>query len=223
MKLKLLTLLLALGIMSSHSAQAQRQIVWSAEYFPQITELCGYPQVIYTDLGPAVEFNGISDGAFVDSVPIAGMEEFTIEMIFKPYGNAEFEQRFMHMGAYSGARVMFESRVKEDNSWYFDAFVHLGEKGKSKALIDENLTHPCDKWYNLTLTADKDGIASYVNGVLQQSYALPYEPVINEGVTSIGVRQNKVCWFKGAILKIRVTDKVLKPEEFLKDQDQLNK
>jgi len=223
MKLKSIAALFALGIIASHSAQAQKQITWSADYFPQIIELCGYPQIIETALGPAVEFDGVADGAFLDSVPVKGMEEVTVEMIFKPYSNAAFEQRFMHMGAYSGARIMFESRVKEDNTWYFDAFVHLGEKAKSKALIDENLTHPCDKWYNLTLVAGKEGISSYVNGVLQQSYPLPYEPVINEGATSIGVRQNKVCWFKGAIFKVRVTEGCLKPEQFLKDQEVLNR
>lgn len=223
MKLKLLTVFLMLGLLAGHNTYAQKQIVWSADYFPQITELCGYPQIIQTKLGPAVEFNGNGDGVFLADVPVKGMEEVTVEMIFKPYSNAAFEQRFMHMGAYSGARIMFESRVKEDNTWYFDAFVHLGEKAKSKALIDETLTHPCDKWYNLTLVAGKDGISSYVNGVLQQSYPLPYEAVINEGATSIGVRQNKVCWFKGAIFMLRVTEGCLKPEQFLKEHEILNK
>ena len=223
MKLKLLTAIIGISILTGTGTYAQEQIVWSAEQFPQIVEFFGEPQIIQTALGPAVEFDGVDDGVFLGDVPIAGMEEFTIEMIFQPYGNAAFEQRFMHMGAYSGARVMFESRVKEDNTWYFDAFVHLGEKAKSKALIDEKLTHPCDKWYNLTLVADKQGISSYVDGVLQQSYPLPYEPVIKDGVTSIGVRQNKVCWFKGAIYKLRVTDKALKPEDFLKDHNELNK
>ncbi|MBQ1937268.1 MAG: LamG domain-containing protein [Bacteroidales bacterium] len=223
MKLRLFSLLVGLGFLVGQNAQAQKQIVWSAEYFPQITELCGNPQIIETALGPAVEFNGVDDGAFLADVPVKGMEEVTVEMIFKPYGNATFEQRFMHMGAYSGARIMFESRVNPDNTWYFDAFVHLGEKAKSKALIVPELTHPTDQWYNLTLVAGKSGIKSYVNGVLQAEDSLAYEPVINEGATSIGVRQNKVCWFKGAILKVRVTEGILEPKDFLQDHIILNK
>lgn len=222
MKLKLISIIMALGLIANHSANAQKQIVWSAESYPEITELCGEPKIIQTTLGPAVEFDGVDDGVFLGDVPIKGMKEFTIEMIFKPYGDAAFEQRFMHMGAYSGARIMFESRVNPDNTWYFDAFVHLGEKAKSKALIVPELTHLCDRWYNLTLTCDKTGIKSYVNGILQQEFALPYEAVINEGVTSIGVRQNKVCWFKGAIYKLRITEAVLDPSEFLTDQNELN-
>ena len=99
MKLRLFSLLVGLGFLVGQNAQAQKQIVWSAEYFPQITELCGYPQIIETALGPAVEFNGVDDDAFLADVPVKGMEEVTVEMIFKPYGNAAFEQRFMHMGA----------------------------------------------------------------------------------------------------------------------------
>ena len=197
-------------------------IDWTAANHPQVLQILGEPSVIETALGDAVEFDGVDDGVFLDSVPLAGMEEFTIEMIFNQYPGGAFEQRFMHMGAYSGSRVMFESRVKPDSTWYFDAFVHLGSKEKSCALIDPELTHPCGKWYNLTLVAGKDGLRSYVDGIPQGSSSLPYEPVIAEGKTSLGVRQNLVCWFKGAIYRLRITPRVLSPEEFLRDQDTLN-
>ena len=48
-------------------------------------------------------------------------------------------------------------------------------------------------------------------------------PIIGEGFTSVGVRQNKVNWFKGDIYKLRFTPKALKPSEFLKDYEKLNK
>jgi len=35
------------------------------------------------------------------------------------------------------------------------------------------------------------------------------------GTTSLGVRLNKVHWFKGAIRTVRFTPRALKPEEFL--------
>lgn len=198
-------------------------IEWTVDKHPEVLQVLGEPKIIETNLGKAVEFDGVDDGLFLDSVPVAGMEEFTIEMIFNQYPGSAFEQRFMHLGAYGGARVMFESRVKPDDSWYFDAFVHLGSKPKSCVLIDPELTHPCGRWYNLTLTAGKDGLKSYVDGVGQCSGDLAYEPVINEGKTSLGVRQNLVCWFKGAIYKLRITPRILKPAEFLRDQDELNR
>ncbi len=198
-------------------------INWTADSHPEVLKVLGEPKIIETALGSAVEFDGVDDGLFLDSVPVAGMEEFTVEMIFNQYPDSAFEQRFMHMGAYGGARVMFESRVKDDDSWYFDAFVHLGSKEKSCVLIDPSLTHPCGRWYNLTLVADGRGLRSYVDGVLQCSGDLPYEPLVGEGCTSLGVRQNLVCWFKGAIYRLRITPSVLKPEEFLRDQDRLNR
>jgi hypothetical protein len=35
------------------------------------------------------------------------------------------------------------------------------------------------------------------------------------GKTSLGVRLNKVHWFKGAIRTVRITPRALSPEEFL--------
>ena len=216
-----LTLLLWITL-CGHSAAQSFPLVWSADSHPEILQVLGSPSLIQTALGPALEFDGQDDALILDSVPVAGMEEFTIEMIFNPYPDAPFEQRFMHMGAYSGARIMFESRVKEDNTWYFDAFVHMGSKEKSFVLIGPDLTHPCGRWYNLTLTCGKEGMRSYVDGVPQVSTDMAYESVIAEGKTSIGVRQNLVCWFKGAIFKLRITPRILKVEEFLSDAAELN-
>jgi hypothetical protein len=35
-------------------------------------------------------------------------------------------------------------------------------------------------------------------------------------VTSIGVRQNKIYWFKGAVRKARFSNRALPPNEFMK-------
>jgi len=37
-----------------------------------------------------------------------------------------------------------------------------------------------------------------------------------EGRTSIGVRINQVSWYKGAVRQVRITPRVLMPQEFLK-------
>lgn len=202
------------------SAQNSPVTDWSSYSYPQILELYGQPQVFETVYGPAVEFNGSTDAVFVDSVPVKGMEEFTLEVIFNQYSDAAFEQRFLHIGTME-ERILFETRVKPDGTWYFDAHVNLGKEGKV-TLIDENLTHPADKWYNVTLVARKDGMTTYVNGIRQCSTDFGYKPLISGGVTSVGVRQNFKNWFRGAIIRVRVTPKALGPDEFLKDYEKLN-
>ena len=229
-------LITCLALLSALCCAAQQSrvpgtIIWSADYVPPILDYFGEPQIFWTGIGQAVHFNGQGDGVFLDAVPVAGMDEFTLEVVFRQDGDAAFEQRFLHIGTMD-KRILFETRVKPDETWYFDAFVNLGTPEAtpdnphpvrlSATLIDEKLTHPADRWYTLTLTASKDGLVSYVDGVEQCRSKLPWTPLVNEGLTSVGVRQNKVCWFKGDIAKIRVTPKVLPKEEFLQDHVKLN-
>jgi hypothetical protein len=56
---------------------------------------------------------------------------------------------------------------------------------------------------------------SYVNGELQGEAELAYKPQ-GEGAASIGVRMNKVNYFKGAIARARFTPKALPVSEFMK-------
>ena len=206
-------------------------ITWSADYIPGILDYFGQPQIFWTPAGQAVHFDGKGDGVFLQGVPVAGMEAFTLEVIFRQDGDAAFEQRFLHIGTMD-RRILFETRVTPDKTWYFDAFVNLGtpeatpENPKpvrqSAVLIDKKLTHPADRWYSLALTASADGLVSYVDGVEQCRSQMPWKPLVNEGFTSVGVRQNMVCWFKGDILKIRVTPRVLAPADFLQDHKLLN-
>ena len=207
-------------------------VVWSADGIPALLDYFGEPQLFWTPAGQAVHFDGDGDGVFLEGVPVAGMEEFTLEIVFRQDGDAAFEQRFLHIGTMD-RRILFETRANPDGTWYFDAFVNLGTPEatpenpaparQSAVLIDEKLTHPAGRWYTLTLTASRDGLVSYVDGVEQCRSALPWRPVVNEGFTSVGVRQNKVCWFKGDILKLRVTPKVLDPADFLQDPKRLNR
>ena len=208
-------------------------VCWTADTLPEPIEQFGSPCRIDTPLGAALRFDGVDDGFFLDAVPVAGMPEFTLEAVFRQDGDAAFEQRFLHIGTMD-RRILFETRVKEDGTWYFDAFVNLGTPEptpdhpnpvrRSAVLIDETLTHPAGRWYDLALVASPEGLVSYVDGIEQCRSALPWTPEIpEEGLTSLGVRQNKVCWFKGDIYKIRITPRVLRPDEFLKDQDALNR
>ncbi len=206
-------------------------VVWTADSHPAVLRLLGDPQPIATPLGTAVRFDGEDDGVFLDSVPVAGMEAFTLEVVFRQDGDAAFEQRFLHIGTMD-RRILLETRVTPGGRWYLDAFVNLGTpeptpedpepERRSAVLIDEHSTHPADRWYTLALTASPEGLASYVDGVEQCRSDLPWEPLVTEGRTSLGVRQNLVCWFRGALYKLRVTPRVLDPADFLQDHIRLN-
>lgn len=192
-------------------------IDWMVAELPQIDSCLGNPQGVETKLGEAVQFNG-QEAFFLNNNPLSGMEELTIEAIFKPDADGQSEQRFLHLGELSDERIMLETRVKPNGSWYFDAYVRRPD-GQGFALIDSCLTHPTDQWYHVAFVCSKDSIFSYVNGKLEKTAAFEYQ-VINKGISSVGVRQNKVCFFKGQLYRIRITPKALKAEQFL--QDHLN-
>ena len=215
-------LLSALALAGTLLAQQPQTIEWTANSYPTIQKVEGSPQIVETKLGQAVYFNGETDAVFLDTNPLAGMSQLTLEVIFKPDGDGKFAQRFMHLGEVRGERIMFETRVNPDKTWYFDAHTQLPNGGKSLTLIDEDLLHPTDQWYNVTLVITPMMQTTYVNGTPQKWGNLDYKP-INEGISSIGVRQNMVDFFKGTIYKVRVTPRVLLPREFLKDYEELNK
>jgi hypothetical protein len=57
-------------------------------------------------------------------------------------------------------------------------------------------------------------LTTYVNGKQELHEETSFLP-IETGQTSIGVRLNKVSWFKGAIYKIRITPKQINPNRFM--------
>lgn len=193
---------------------------WRVADLPSIDSIKGVPTLIDTKLGKAVHFNGETDGYFLGENPLQGMEELTVEVIFRQAGDAAFEQRFLHMGTVRGARILFETRVNPDATWYLDTFIRL-DKETDLVLIDPEQTHPADRWYNLAMVVADGKATSYVDGVEQLTGEIPYREIV-EGITSVGVRQNQVCWFKGDMYRIRITPKALTPEEFLTDHEKLN-
>ena len=58
-------------------------------------------------------------------------------------------------------------------------------------------------------------LRNYVDGILQGEAAVHLEPQ-KAGKTSIGVRFNKVNYFKGAIRSARMTPRALNPDEFIR-------
>lgn len=96
---------------------------------------------------------------------------------------------------------------------YFDGFV--ASKGVKLALATEELLHPLGQWYHVAFVVTPNSLTTYVKGKQELHKEYVFHP-IEQGQTSIGVRMNKVTWFKGAIYKIQISPEALKPNQFLR-------
>jgi len=199
-------------------ASPMNQIVWDINNTKAIAGLptvaAGAPKVVETDKGKAVEFDGIGDGLIVDSLPLAGAEKFTLEIIFRPEANGPAAQRFLHLQETgSESRILIETRLPDGKNWYLDTYIKT--PAGDHTLAEPPKLHPVGQWYNATLIYDGEKMRHYVNGVEESSAKLAFDP-LGGGKTSIGVRINLVHWFKGAIRKIRFTPAVLRANSFMK-------
>jgi hypothetical protein len=174
-------------------------------------QIKGKPGIVKFKNENAVSFNGSTDAIFLEVVPMTGYVQFTIEVIFQPAGGGNFEQRFLHCGEVQGDRVMLELR-STGTDWYLDAFIKA--EHDQKTLIEPRLLHPLDQWYHVAYVIDNGKLETYVNCQKELEGKIEMSP-LKGGRTSIGVRQNEVSWFKGAIYKIRVTSEALKPNNFM--------
>ena len=68
------------------------------------------------------------------------------------------------------------------------------------------------------IVMDGKNFKHYVNGEMELGKEVEFTPQ-KPGRTSLGVRMNKVYWYKGAIRTARFTPKALKPSEFLTADD----
>lgn len=173
--------------------------------------ISGKPQLINSPYGEAVSFNGIEDAFFLNELPLNSLQEFTVEMIFNPDVTGLFEQRILHIGESKADRMLLEIRAINPN-WYFDGYACSGTN--KKALIDEKLLHPLGKWYHVAFVVTPNSLITYVNGKQELQESFSFLP-IKTGQTSIGVRMNKLNWFKGAIYKIRITPKQIQQKDFM--------
>ena len=111
--------------------QLVEQAAWNIDNLDAIgghaVTVLGNPAVIETAQGQAVEFDGEDDGIVLDVHPLTGAEAFTVEVIFRPYPYGLTEQRCFHMQENgSDARVLFETRLTDDDQWFLDTFVQSG-------------------------------------------------------------------------------------------------
>jgi hypothetical protein len=203
------------------SAEPVETTVWTFDRLENIgghrTTVLGQPKLIDSPLGKAVEFDGVDDALIIDHHPLAGAKTFTWEAIFRPDGGQR-EQRWFHLseqdpqtGADTDNRMLFEIRVAGDQ-WYLDSYNQSGSAGK--ALMNRAALHPLGVWHHVASVYDGKEFRNYVNGVGEgaaELYLAPHGP----GHTSVGVRINKVFYFKGAVRLARFTRRALTPAEFL--------
>jgi hypothetical protein len=213
------------GVTPYAAQSTVRQLVWDFDNLETIGGLPvtvgGHPKVIESPIGKAIEFDGVQDSLLIEKHPLAGATTFTWEAIFRPDGGA-VEQRWFHLAERLAAtpategdipRLLFELRVANGNTWYLDAFTN------GRALMFPDKLHPIGAWYHVAQVYDGETYRSYVDGVLQGEAPLAYKPQ-GEGATSVGVRMNKVNYFRGAVAKARFTFKALTPAEFMTVQKQ---
>ena len=229
---------LALGtalspVIREAAAKPTQTTIWDIDGMDDIgghaVTMVGHPQVIVTPAGRAVLFDGVTDGLVVDNHPLAGFSQFTFEALVRADGG-EPAQRWFHLAETdprtglnatvasdnptndSNPRFTFELRVAGDQC-YFESFTH-GPTYQS-ALIDKTKTHPLGRWCVVTQTYDGQVHRSYVDGVLEKEAPLAYAPQ-GPGRASIGMRINRVSFFKGAVMRARFASHALAPAEFLK-------
>jgi Concanavalin A-like lectin/glucanases superfamily len=199
------------------TVQAQGSETWQIDNLKSIggyaPVVVGQPQVIETAAGKAVLFNGTGDGLVIDANPLAGLKRFSVEAIFRPEAGGEKEQRWLHVqGDSRDDRVLLEIRL-DGNNWFLDTFIKAGEDRRT--LYAEAFKHPLGPWYHVALVFDGQTMTHYVDGKAEMSGPLTITPLV-QGKTSLGVRMNRVFWFKGAISKVRFTDRALTAKEFMK-------
>jgi hypothetical protein len=193
-------------------------VVWRLDNLEAIgghrVAMAGAPKVVETPSGTAVEFNGLTDGLFLDVNPLAGLERFTIEVLFEPAADGPEEQRFLHVEeAGTGNRALVELRSLPDASFCLDTFLKHGDA--SLTLIDRLAAHPVSRWHAAALTFDGATMAHYVDGVQEASGRVAFR-ALGPGRTSIGVRLNRLSWFKGRIRLIRITPRALAASALLR-------
>ncbi len=221
-------LALILPLLAAAASAATPPVIWQltdpASVGGQVTEVWGAPQAL-PDGG--LRFNGTSDGVLVPVNPLAGWDKFTIAILFRQDADGPFAQRFLHAEDGKGERMTFESRVVAGKGWYMDTFLAGGRAGgaarppaaagaatipSSRALIDPAKLHPLDQWYWGELVYDGHTMTAYVNGVQELTGPVAL-PAMGSGQISLGVRQNKVYWFKGEIKEVRFYPAALAPAD----------
>ena len=124
---------------------------------------------------------------------------------------AEPRERDPATGLDTDNRMLFEIRVVGDQ-WFLDSFNQSGTE--SRALMNRAALHPLGRWYHVASVYDGREFRNYVNGVQEGGAEIRLAPH-SPGHASVGMRINRVFYFKGAVHAARFTRRALAPGEFL--------
>jgi len=178
----------------------------------QTTKL-GNPRIVGASPDQAMEFDGAS-AIVLDTNPLAELKQFTAEVVFRPVAGGAKEQRFVHFQEDGTEnRLLFELRLIDGDRWFLDTFIKSGDGNYTQ--FADKFPHPLGPWYHAAVVMDGKTMRHFVNGVEEMATPVTFAPQ-KAGKTSIGVRLNRVSWYSGAVRRVRVTPRVLRPEEFLK-------
>lgn len=210
------TRLPAIGLLSllCMGCAASPTLVWDLREAHSVgghaVQVLGAPRPLADARHPSLCFDGQSDGLIIPVNPIEGWGAFTIEVLLRPEGDGPEEQRFLHIQDDLERRVLLETRVNGDGSWSLDTFLRADDAHKL-TLLDRAITSPTGRWHWAALVYDGRTQSHYVNGSKQLEGAVAFPPM-RPGRMSLGVRQNRVSWFKGCLSQVRFTPAALPPE-----------
>lgn len=148
-----------------------------------------------------VRFDGVRDGLIIPVNPLGGLSAFTIEVLVRPEAGGSEEQRFLHVQDDVGARALLETRVVPGGRWALDTFLRDGDA--ELPLLDRSKSHPLGVWHWVALRYDGRILSHYVNGRFELEGPVAFGPMVAGGSWSLGVRLNRVYWFRGAIREVR--------------------
>jgi hypothetical protein len=205
-----------LALLGYGGQQGADSIIWRLDNLVSIggnrPTLLGEPIIIESPRGKAIQFDGQDDAIVFDQNPLAGASAFTLEVVFRPDAGGEPEQRFVHLQEVDDHRVLVETRLTADGHWFLDTFLKSGES--ERTLFAKEYQHPVGQWFHAALVYEKGHMRHFVNGAKELEGAVDFKPM-GGGQTSVGVRLNRVYWFKGAVEELAVTPKALSPVEFV--------
>ncbi len=223
-----ISIIISLCAVAFAACSEENSETWELDNLKEIgghaVTLFGDPEVVETDIGRAVKFDGDGDQLLVDFNPIGEARAFTVEVVFKP--NASYPDniapRFIHIQDPDDElqkRLMIELRINEDNQCYLDGFMNTDTM--SLVLMDKNQLYPTDQWLHAAVTYEKGVMTTYMNGKKQLSgWVSCADTLINPvGKVAIGGRMNHVSWFNGFIKTLKVSHSVLDPSDFIRTAD----
>jgi hypothetical protein len=158
-----------------------------------------------------LHFDGRGDGFLLPLNPIAGWPRFTVQVRFRPDGMGPPEQRFLHIEDAAGNRLTIETRLDAaSSSWALDTF--LKSAHDRRTLLDRGRLHPAARWHWAALRYADGAMDSFVDGRLELSGRVAFPPM-GAGRSAVGVRLNRVSWFKGDLAEFRFTPAALSEAE----------